>query len=53
MLISRKLTFEYDQMCVTSKIPKNDKKCYKKNIYIILKLKYIILKTIDTVLKIR
>ena len=31
LLIARKLTLEYDQMRVTSRIPKNYKKCFKKN----------------------
>ena len=35
LLIARKLTFEYDQMRVTSKIPKNYKQKQKKTIYII------------------
>ena len=31
LLIARKLTLEYDQMRVTSRIPKNYKKSFKKN----------------------
>ena len=35
LLIVRKLTFKYDQMRITSKIPKTINKSNKKTIYII------------------
>ena len=39
LLIARKLTLEYDQMRVTSRIPKNYKKCFKKNYIHLIKTK--------------